>query len=74
MWNFKIIYIYMNLYINSNLNKNIIKFKIILLLDSIGDYMTLILKKCLYKKMNLGTINKLKYIISVKKVIVSHNV
>jgi hypothetical protein len=34
----------MNLYVNSNLNKNIIKFKITILLDSLDDYMILILK------------------------------
>jgi hypothetical protein len=35
---FKIIYIYMNLYVDS---KNIIKLKMTILLDSLGDYMVL---------------------------------
>jgi hypothetical protein len=44
-----------------------------ILLDFLGDYMTLILKKWLYKKSYRGTINELKYIISAQRVIVAHN-
>jgi hypothetical protein len=33
------------------------------LLDSLGDYIVLTLKKWLYKKYDHGTINELKYII-----------
>jgi hypothetical protein len=43
------------------------------LLDSLGNYKVLILKKWLYKKSDHETINKFNYIISVQKVIVAHN-
>jgi hypothetical protein len=41
---FKITYIYMNSYVDSNSSKNIIKFKMTTLLDFLGDYMVLTLK------------------------------
>jgi hypothetical protein len=44
------------------------------LLYFLGDYMILTLKKWLYKKSDHETINKLKYIISVQRVVVIHNV
>jgi hypothetical protein len=46
-----------------------------ILLQSLGDYMVLTVKKCLkiYKKYNHVTINKFKYIISVQRVIAVHN-
>jgi hypothetical protein len=42
------------------------------LLDSFVDYMILTLK-WLYKKLDHGTINECKYIISAERVIVAHN-
>jgi hypothetical protein len=53
----------MNSYVDSN-SKNIIKLKITTLLDSLDDYIVLILKKWLYMKSDHGSINELKYIIS----------
>jgi hypothetical protein len=44
----------------------------ITLLDSLRDYMILTLKKWLYKKLDHGTINELKYIISAQRVAVAH--
>jgi hypothetical protein len=52
---------------------NIIKLKMTTLLYFLGDYMILILKKWLYKKSDHEIINKLKYIISVQIVVVTHN-
>jgi hypothetical protein len=46
------------------IKQNIIKFKMTMLLYSLGDYMILTLKKWLYKKSDHRTINELKYIIS----------
>ncbi len=43
------------------------------LLDSLGDYMVLTLKKWLYKKLDHGTINELKYIILVQRMVVAYN-
>jgi hypothetical protein len=51
----------------------IIKFKMIILLDSLGDYMILTLKNSYIKKSDHGTINKLKYIILAQTVVVVHN-
>jgi hypothetical protein len=45
----------------------------ITLLDSLGDYMVLTLKKWLYKKSDHETINELKYIISTQRVVVAYN-
>jgi hypothetical protein len=72
--NFKTTYIYVNLYVDSNSSKKI-KLKITTLLHSIDDYMILTVKKYLkiYKKYDHRIINELKYIISVKRVVVSHN-
>jgi hypothetical protein len=43
------------------------------LLGSLDDYMVLTLKKWLYKKSDHETINELKYIISVQRVVVGLN-
>jgi hypothetical protein len=43
------------------------------LLGSLDDYMVLTLKKWLYKKSDHETINELKYIISVQRVVVALN-
>jgi hypothetical protein len=42
----------------------------IILLDSLGDYMLLTLKKWLYEKLEHGTINESNYIISTQRVVV----
>jgi hypothetical protein len=44
-----------------------------ILLDFLGDYMSLTLKKWIYKKSYRGTINEFKYIISAQRVVVAHN-
>jgi hypothetical protein len=43
------------------------------LLDFLDDYMVLTLKKWLYKKLDHGTINELKYIILAQRVVITHN-
>jgi hypothetical protein len=46
------------------------------LLDSLGDYMVLTLKKNGYIRSQImihGTINELKYTISAQRVVVAHN-
>jgi hypothetical protein len=43
------------------------------LLDSLGDYIILTVKKWLYKKLDHGTINELMYIILVQRVVRAHN-
>jgi hypothetical protein len=43
------------------------------LLDSLGYYMVLTLKKWLYKKANHGRINEFKYIIFAQRVVIAHN-
>jgi hypothetical protein len=43
------------------------------LLDSLGDYMVLTLKKWLHKKSDHGTINEFNNIISVQRVVVAHD-
>jgi hypothetical protein len=45
----------------------------IMLLDSLGDYMVLTLKNWLYKKLNHRALNKINYIISTQIVAVAHN-
>jgi hypothetical protein len=42
-------------------------------LYSLRDYMILTLKKWLYKKSDHGTINELKYIILVQRIVVAYN-
>jgi hypothetical protein len=44
-----------------------------ILLDFIGDYMVLTLKKKLYKKLDHVTINELKYIILTQRVVTIYN-
>jgi hypothetical protein len=43
------------------------------LLDPLGDYMVLTLKKWLYKKSDHRIIDELKYIISAQRLVMSHN-
>jgi hypothetical protein len=45
-----------------------------ILLDSLVDYIVLTLKKWLYKKSDPKTINELKYIILIQRVVVAPNV
>jgi hypothetical protein len=62
----------MNSYVRLQFKQNIIILKMTTLFDLLGDYMVLTLK-WLYKKLNHGTVNELKYIISAQRVVVTHN-
>jgi hypothetical protein len=68
-------YINVNSYVDFKIKQKIIKFKIIILLHSLSDYMVLTVKRYLkiYKKYDHGTINKLKYIILAQRVATTHN-
>jgi hypothetical protein len=70
---FKLSYIYVNSYVNFNLNKKIIKFKITILLHPISYYSITSKNTQRYiKKYNHEIKNELNYIIWIQKVTTTH--